>query len=196
MNSEIKYIELKSGYSHNGPAWIGFVNFSKSKQTIYFNGKAFKKIGASKILGNYYDLQTMEKYWISGVKKDMTDRYKSSTGEMFIEKKAIEEYLKVIQKGNLAKHFTICKVIESPSIDETYELENEKLNFLNQSIHVNNRLKKPNEMTDEELGYFIDYFEEESIRLPFLKGRKFARNKVKELELEKLKRNKKVIPTI
>lgn len=30
MKSEIKYIELKTGYADNGPAWIGKVEFSKS----------------------------------------------------------------------------------------------------------------------------------------------------------------------
>jgi hypothetical protein len=30
------YIELKTGYQDNGPAWIGRVKFSKTGQTIYF----------------------------------------------------------------------------------------------------------------------------------------------------------------
>ena len=34
----IRYIELKTGFSDRGPAWIGKVVFSKSGQTIYFNG--------------------------------------------------------------------------------------------------------------------------------------------------------------
>lgn len=37
MKQELKYIELKTSYSDNGPAWIGYVEFSKSGQTIYFN---------------------------------------------------------------------------------------------------------------------------------------------------------------
>lgn len=43
MEKYIRYIELKTGFSNRGPAWIGKVEFSKSGQTIYFNGKAFKK---------------------------------------------------------------------------------------------------------------------------------------------------------
>jgi hypothetical protein len=42
IKSELKYIELKPGYSDNGPAWIGKVEFSKSGKTVYFNGHAFK----------------------------------------------------------------------------------------------------------------------------------------------------------
>jgi hypothetical protein len=43
MKMEIRYVELKTGYSDDGPAWIGKVKLSKSGQTIYFNDKAFRK---------------------------------------------------------------------------------------------------------------------------------------------------------
>ena len=33
----IKYIELKTGYNDDGPAWIGNVKESKSGKTVYFN---------------------------------------------------------------------------------------------------------------------------------------------------------------
>jgi hypothetical protein len=39
----LRYIELKTGYNDNGPAWIGRIRLSKSSQTVYFNGKAFKR---------------------------------------------------------------------------------------------------------------------------------------------------------
>jgi hypothetical protein len=35
----LKYIELKSGHSDNGPAWIGYVTPSKTGRTLYFNGR-------------------------------------------------------------------------------------------------------------------------------------------------------------
>lgn len=37
MIRDIMYIELKTGYSDDGPAWIGYVKTSKTKKTIYFN---------------------------------------------------------------------------------------------------------------------------------------------------------------
>ncbi|WP_162304175.1 hypothetical protein [Chryseobacterium mulctrae] len=40
MQSKIMYIENKSK-GHHGLAWIGFAEFSKSGQTVYFDGKAF-----------------------------------------------------------------------------------------------------------------------------------------------------------
>ena len=39
MIHDLMYIELKTGYSDGGPAWIGYVKTSKSKKTIYFNLK-------------------------------------------------------------------------------------------------------------------------------------------------------------
>ena len=36
MIHDLMYIELKMGYSDDGPAWIGYVKTSKSKKTIYF----------------------------------------------------------------------------------------------------------------------------------------------------------------
>ena len=37
MIKDLMYIELKAGYSDDGPAWIGYVKTSKTKKTIYFN---------------------------------------------------------------------------------------------------------------------------------------------------------------
>ena len=46
MINNLMYIELKTGYSDDGPAWIGYVKTSKSKKTIYFNNHAFQNIMA------------------------------------------------------------------------------------------------------------------------------------------------------
>ncbi len=67
MKQRIMYVELKSGFNDNGPAWIGKVAYSKSDRTIYSNGKAFKK--GSGISGNYRDLETGDEYWISCLKR-------------------------------------------------------------------------------------------------------------------------------
>ena len=39
----LRYIELKSGYNDDGPAWIGYVKLSRSGRTVYFNGRALKQ---------------------------------------------------------------------------------------------------------------------------------------------------------
>ena len=55
----LRYIELKTGYDENGPAWIGRVRTSRSGQTVYFNGRALKRDG---LPGNYYDLESNDIY--------------------------------------------------------------------------------------------------------------------------------------
>ena len=96
MKREIKYIELKTGFDDNGPAWIAKVEYSKSGQTIYFNNKALKKIKKGGISGNYYDIETGDEYWISGVKKNGQDRHWTGSGKIMIDENIITEYLKLV----------------------------------------------------------------------------------------------------
>ena len=70
---DIRYIELKTGYNDDGPAWIGNVKESKSGQTVYFNNHAFQKYNG--VRGNYVDVETGEEYWISRPKKNGQDRH-------------------------------------------------------------------------------------------------------------------------
>lgn len=92
MRKEIKYIELKSGYGDNGPAWIGKVEFSKSGKTVYFNGHALKGNGH----GGCSDLESGEIYWISGIKKNGQDRHWAGGGKIMIDRSIVDEYLKLI----------------------------------------------------------------------------------------------------
>ena len=87
----IRYIELKSGYHDDGPAWIARVAVSKSGRTLYFNGKALKRSTQSGS-GNYYDVETTESYWVSGVKKKGGDRHWAGRGKITIDAGAIDEY--------------------------------------------------------------------------------------------------------
>ena len=67
MIKDLMYIELKTGYSDDGPAWIGYVKTSKTKKTIYFNDHAFQKYNGG--YSNYVDIENGDEYWISGLKK-------------------------------------------------------------------------------------------------------------------------------
>jgi len=60
------YVELKTGYNDNGPAWIGRVGFSKTGQTIYDRGKALSRIPGGGISANYRDVETGEQYGSPG----------------------------------------------------------------------------------------------------------------------------------
>ena len=54
------YVELKSGYSDNGPAWTGIAGASKTGATVYFNGGAFKSLKGSSFGANFFDINTLE----------------------------------------------------------------------------------------------------------------------------------------
>jgi hypothetical protein len=81
----LRYIELKSGHSDNGPAWIAYVMQSKAGRTLYFNGRGLMKLKGQRrgeSGGNYIDMETGESFWVSGVKKNGED----ATGQ------ALEKY--------------------------------------------------------------------------------------------------------
>jgi hypothetical protein len=126
MKQKLMYVELKSGFHDNGPAWIGRVTYSKSGQTIYFNGKALKK--GSGISGNYHDLETGDEYWISGVKKKGQDRHWAGSGKVMIDETCIEEYLGIVGKEKLDNR-TLVIVTLLPSFPSVvfHEIENAPL---------------------------------------------------------------------
>ncbi len=102
MIKDLMYIELKSGYSDDGPAWIGYVKASKSKKTIYFNGHAFQK--SRGCYSNYVDIETGDEYWISGLKKNECNRHWAGHGKVFVDNRAVEEYLRFIGEKELNKN--------------------------------------------------------------------------------------------
>jgi len=68
----IMYIEDKSGQLV-GPARIGRVTFSKTGKSIYYRGKTFRSLKGAGFKANFYDVETGERYWISGPKKNGAD---------------------------------------------------------------------------------------------------------------------------
>jgi hypothetical protein len=98
------YVELKSGYGDNGPAWIDVANTSKSGSTIYSNGKAFKSLKGSGIGANYFDIESGEEYWISGVKKNNQDRHWAGGGDILINTIAVKRYLEEMRISSLPRN--------------------------------------------------------------------------------------------
>src|SRR5262245_49853829 len=75
----IMYIECKAG-ELTGPARIGRVTFSKTGRTLYYHGQRFQSLKGAGFKSNYFDVDTGEDYWISGPKRDGSDRlYGEST---------------------------------------------------------------------------------------------------------------------
>lgn len=100
----LRYIELKSGYADNGPAWIGYVQQSKSGRTLYFNGRGLMKLKGQRrgdSGGNYIDMETGESFWVSGVKMNGEDRHWAGSGKVLIEAAAVAEYLVTIKTKTL-----------------------------------------------------------------------------------------------
>lgn len=110
----LRYIELKSGHSDNGPAWIAYVEQSKTRRTVYFNGRGLMKLkgqrrGAGG--GNYVDMESGESFWVSGVKKNGEDRHWAGSGKVLVEAAAVSEYLQTIKAGKLDS--SRCEVTNS-----------------------------------------------------------------------------------
>ena len=99
MIKDLMYIELKTGYSDDGPAWIGYVKTSKTKKTIYFNNHAFQKYNGN--YANYIDIENGDEYWISGLKKKESNRHWAGHGKIMIDRRAVNEYLTLIDEKEL-----------------------------------------------------------------------------------------------
>ena len=124
MRTAILYVELKQG--HSGPAWIGNGQFSKSGQTIYFDGKILKK--GQGVVSNYFDIENGNEYWISGAKKNGEDRHWAGTGKIHIDKSIIDDYLKIIGQAILPKNkFVLVHLNNIPNKELSKEIENSKL---------------------------------------------------------------------
>lgn len=127
----LRYIELKSGFDDNGPAWIGYVTPSKTGRTLYFNGHALRKFKGQDrdgCGGNYCDMETGESFWVSGVKKNGEDRHWAGSGKVVIEAAALSEYLKVINAKALdSNRYEVSHGVVSTDIAKFAQLANAKL---------------------------------------------------------------------
>lgn len=88
MQRRLMYIEKGTGYNHDGPAWIGYVEFSRSGRKVYFNGQAF---ASSKRYGRC--VETGDLYWISGVKKRGSNRHVFGHGKTLVSRDALGDFL-------------------------------------------------------------------------------------------------------
>ena len=128
MKYELLYVELKSGFSDNGAAWIGRGSRSKSGRTIYFNDQAFHSMGGQGIKGNYRNIETGDEYWISGVKKNEEDRHWAGSGIIMIDEQVVEEYLTFIDANVLdQRKFKMVKLNQGDVRSRINEQLNKKL---------------------------------------------------------------------
>jgi hypothetical protein len=120
----IKYIELKTGHSDNGPAWIARVAISRSGQTIYFSDKALRRSGGQLISGNYFDISNGNEYWVSGVKKRGGDRHGAGSGSIGIEASAVAEYFEEVGVTVLPRGIVVVDDLATPDPSRFVDVEN------------------------------------------------------------------------
>src|SRR5690606_7055693 len=75
-----------------GEARIGLVTFSKTGKTLFYGGKEFQSLKGRGFKANYVEVESGEEYWISGCKKDGTDRLYGERLPIEIDKDIREEY--------------------------------------------------------------------------------------------------------
>jgi len=84
------YIERKDQLNSDD-ARIGRVRMSKTGATLYYGGKQFRSLkGGYK--ANYYDVETGQKYWISGCRRKGDDRLYISGKPVWVDEDVRKEY--------------------------------------------------------------------------------------------------------
>jgi len=85
------FIERKAGRL-TGDARIGRVTFSQTGRTIYYRGQSFQSKMGRGFKSNYFDIATLDDYWISGCKKNGRDRMSYDHAPVHIDLDVRDEY--------------------------------------------------------------------------------------------------------
>jgi hypothetical protein len=89
--SRIMYIERKAG-ELTGSARIGRVNFSRTGRTLYYRDQTFQSLKGQGYKANFFELSTGDTFWISGPKRDGSDRLYGERVAVEIDDDVREEY--------------------------------------------------------------------------------------------------------
>lgn len=177
MKAELIYVELKTGFSDNGPAWIGNGFYNRTRKTVYFNGQVFHRDKG--ISSNHFDLQSGDEYWISGVKKDGADRHWAGSGIVKIDRGVVDDYLKLRGLTSLTKgKFEIADLDNEPAKEISRELENLRSNS---DFDDSLRFKEISDLTDTEVTELIGYYENLDLTSIHKKARKGYIDKLEQL---------------
>jgi len=97
-NRRVMYIENKDGDIDGVDARIGWVTFSKSGRSVYYRGKTLKRAKGGGIVGNHFDEETGEEYWVSGIKKRGTNTHWAESASVEVDEDAMEEYERILNE--------------------------------------------------------------------------------------------------
>jgi hypothetical protein len=101
------YIELKPD-DVTGPGRIGRVSFSRSGKSLYYGGKTFQSLNGAGSKSSYVDVDSGDRYWISGWKRDGSDRLHGLSVPVEIDDDVREEYWTEIRGLPERKHETVA----------------------------------------------------------------------------------------
>jgi hypothetical protein len=97
LAGRIMYIECKAG-GLAGEARIGRVTFSQTRRTLYYRGKKFQSLKGKGFKSNFYEVNSLEDYWISGPKRDGGDALYGGSMPIEIDDDVREEYWRDIRR--------------------------------------------------------------------------------------------------
>lgn len=80
--------------NHDGEAWIGWVEFSKTGRSVYTRGLTLRRYNG--ISGNHVEVRSGDEYWVSGVKRDRSDRHWAGRGPVAVDVDARDEYERIV----------------------------------------------------------------------------------------------------
>ena len=109
------YIEFKGEDDIVGDARIGRVTILRNGKSLRYRNQKFQSLRGAGFKSNYYDVDTLDHYWISGCHEDGPDALYSNTVE--IDEDVMEEYWTEIRRMPENKH---VKVSDQQVNTDTY----------------------------------------------------------------------------
>ena len=98
LRRRVMYVENKDGLIDGVYARIGWVTFSKTGQTVYYRGRTLQKGSIGR--GNFFDVESREDYWISGLKARGSNVHPAEQGvSVEIDADALDEYRAIRGEG-------------------------------------------------------------------------------------------------
>ena len=88
----VMYVENKDGDIDDVAGRIGWVKFSKTGYSVYYRNRELQRSSGQGIKGNYFDVETGEEYWISGIKKKGSNTHWAEPIKVKIDSDALDEY--------------------------------------------------------------------------------------------------------
>jgi len=93
--SRVMYVEYKDD-DIVGAGRIGRVSLSKTGRTLSYAGASMQSLEGTGYKANYFDIETLEQYWVSGCRKDGNDALYPM--EVHIDEDVQEEYWREIRQ--------------------------------------------------------------------------------------------------